>query len=313
MNSIDNAILNALFNREQEISVTTPALVLKLKNAGVEASDEQMTKEISNLIAQRKIDVVRNSQNKVAYQLKDWVRVRILAGSFDLSSEARVSENDSVVYHKLGDKTSWLFDHLKKVKVKTVSEDEVKKAMRDHLSLGHGKISDLNNLFALGLLQANYEFGMDAVEGEVIGNGTGYYDGLAAALFIDEKGEKVTTGKTIRFLDEKSLRRLYIVVVCPGMNVIIHDRYSFTEDGFGGTLVCTSDAPGAREYIGMEPAWAQGCTYDFVMACRLFGFEYDRSKNEVYMPRERKQNLFVSNVEFHLSASKRFMKKLAEA
>lgn len=178
------------------------------------------------------------------------------------------------------------------VYVKLLTEAHVKTAMKLNRDDKREKITSLNNLFAVALQQTHYELKSDALSDEELNNGTGYYDPLCDAIFLDEDGQPVQSTKTVRYLDEKTSRRLYIVVVYPGMNVIIHDRYSFTEDGFGGTLVCTSGVNYAKQAIGMEPCWSEDCMYDFVMACRMFGFEYDRRSNEVYMPRERKENAF---------------------
>ncbi|BAS05002.1 hypothetical protein [Ralstonia phage RSF1] len=189
-----------------------------------------------------------------------------------------------------------------------VHDSDVEASMKSNYDQGRDKIAGLNNLFAVGCMHADYEI-TAKLPTEEVSNSTGYFDPLASATFVCHDGETVVAGKTVRFLDERTHRRLYIIVVVPGMNVIIHDRYSFTENGFAGVLACTSDVSGAREFIGMEPVWSEGCQYDFVMACRLFGFEYDRSKNEVYMPRERKQNFFVSMQSFFFNATQRYSKK----
>jgi len=167
------------------------------------------------------------------------------------------------------------------------SDEAVALKMKEMYDMGREKIQSLNNLFETGLIHAHYEFDEAAVSDIDVGNGTGYYDPLAKAFFINEHGVAIGTGRSVRFLDTKSNRRLWIVVVQPGKNIIVHDRFSGGEKGM---LVCTSSLSGARDVIGMAPAWTDGCTYDFVMACRLFGFEYDRSKNEVYMPHERNEN-----------------------
>ena len=194
------------------------------------------------------------------------------------------------------------------IRVKSNSAEAVQAKMSANYEEGRTKITSLNNLFAVGLIHAHYEFEASDLDGEDIGNGTGYYDPLTSAVFLDENGVAVEGTKTVRFLDEETHRRLYIVVVHPGMNVIIHDRYSFTENGFGGTLVCTSGITYARNAIGMEPAWSEGCMYDFVMACRMFGFEYDRRANEVFMPRGRVQNAFELGLEGAQEITRRIRK-----
>lgn len=178
-------------------------------------------------------------------------------------------------------------DTTLKISVRFHSDEDVAAKMKEMRDAGREKITSLNNCFAVGLMQTHYEIDAASVEGVEIGNGTGYYDPLAKAIFINEHGVAIGTGRSVRFLDTKSNRRLWIVVVKPGKNIIVHDRFSGAERG---TFVCTTDLNNARDIIGMEPAWADGCTYDLAMACRLFGFEYDRRVNEVYMPRERKEN-----------------------
>ncbi|YP_009213053.1 hypothetical protein AVU38_gp204 [Ralstonia phage RSL2] len=306
--SLQVAIINALFNEGQEISCTLAAIKHKVARQAVVATEEEILETLTGLMNQGKIELTKNVSDNDAWMLLQDTRNELLEKSMDKQELAAPPAEIKIEEDTISRRVNIDLDVLNVV-VKTITEEDVVASMRNNRDQGREKITSLNNLFAVGLQQANYEFDMAAVEGEDIGTGMGYYDPLAAAVFLDEQGQKVTAGKTVRFLDEKTHRRLYIVVLQPGMNVIIHDRFSFTENGFGGTLVCTTDATGARDYIGMEPAWSEGCMYDFVMACRLFGFEYDRSKNEVYMPRERKQNLFVSNIEFQLNASHRFMKK----
>uniref|UniRef100_A0AAU7PFE3 Uncharacterized protein n=1 Tax=Burkholderia phage vB_BgluM-SURPRISE13 TaxID=3159457 RepID=A0AAU7PFE3_9VIRU len=313
---MNNVILRALFNKGQETTCTLAAIKLHIKKAGIEATQDEVLIQLYAMENNGELQKTKNSNDWDAWGLSLVTRTnmfRVMEQNplvFDderleaiekmNSNDARLEATRTLTQERInaayGISPAGEMKMNKKnvltINVKTNSDEAVEAKMTSNYEEGRTKIVGLNNLFAVGLIHAHYEFEASDVQDEDIGNGTGYYDPLTSAVFIDEQGVAVSGTKTVRFLDEKSYRRLYIIVVHPGMNVIIHDRFSFTEKGFAGTLVCTTGVNCARQAIGMEPAWAEGCLYDFVMACRMFGFEYDRRSNEVYMPRRRVENAF---------------------
>lgn len=285
---MSNVILRALFNKGQETICTLAAIKLHIAKAGIEATQDEVLIQLYAMENNGELQKTKNSNDWDAWGLSLATRTNMFrVMEQNPHEQVNVAFGISPAGEKKMDKKNVLT-----IRVKTNSDEAVEAKMTSNYDEGRTKIVGLNNLFAVGLIHAHYEFEANDLQGEDIGNGTGYYDPLTTAVFLDEQGVAVSGTKTVRFLDEKSYRRLYIIVVHPGMNVIVHDRFSFTEKGFAGTLVCTSGVNCARQAIGMEPAWSEGCLYDFVMACRMFGFEYDRRSNEVYMPRHRVENAF---------------------
>lgn len=145
------------------------------------------------------------------------------------------------------------------------------------------RTSSLRAVVDIGIAGVDYFLKDSTIfEGGELSNGTGYYDPLTRAVFVDETGCNVPAGNTVYMYDSVTNRRLYVVIVVPGLNVIYHERYSKDDPRY--IIVMTASIPGMREGAGMTPCWTEGCIYDLVMASHLFGLEYDRTGNSVYVP-----------------------------
>jgi hypothetical protein len=169
-----------------------------------------------------------------------------------------------------------------------LNTDELKKNS-DIRIMNHGdRIDNLNELFNVGRTHADYFVSQEEFEKEARTNGTGYFDPLITAIFHDENGQPVPVNSGISMWDPKTNRRLFVVVIDQGNNLIVHDRYA---PGNRDCLVVTSKVNG-QALLGMEPCWTPKVMFDFVNCCRMFGFEYDRHANTIYFPRWKKDNWF---------------------
>lgn len=330
MIKLTNAILFALFDNNQEIRCTLAVIQIRVKQQAVVATDVEILNALAHLEQDGYVEKNKCDDDKVRWSITSVTFAHLslaIAAHPDLTlpinhprrlvcldqlnllkqwKDAAKDANEVSSSPQFFSEKNMQNENALMITVKTVTDEAVKAKMDQNYAEGKTKIASLNNLFAIGLQQAHYEFEEDALQGENPRNGTGYYDPLDSAIFLDENGQPVQSTKTVRFLDRETLRRVYILVIYPGMNLIIHDRYRGDSDSFA--LVCTSNVPGARAAIGMEPAWAEDTMYDFVNACRMFGFEYDRGRNEVYMPRERKQNAFEVGLENAQAVTRRIRK-----
>jgi hypothetical protein len=176
------------------------------------------------------------------------------------------------------------------INVFATNADGIGEAMKAYRKSVSEKITTLSELFRIGRQHADFQIEPAELKSHQVGNGTGYYDPLASATFLDAEGEPVPNGSSISAIDEATNRRLAIFVIRTGQNVIIHDRYSVAP-GNKVILVMTSNRS-INHIVGMEPAWSEGCVYDMVNCCKLFGMEFDRRDNNVYVPFSKTTNLF---------------------
>ena len=156
-------------------------------------------------------------------------------------------------------------------------------------------IGDLSELFSLASMHADY--GVDPLEFAEINasSGTGYYDQLMTTVFHDKDGSVVPNGSSISINDVNTKRRLYVIVLHAGVNIILHDRYQ-SNDGQGGvhhtTAIVATGGP-ATKLLRMNPVWSIGNRVDLINAAEIFGFEVDRINNKgVYVPFGKANNWF---------------------
>lgn len=146
------------------------------------------------------------------------------------------------------------------------------------------KFDSLHEMFGIALLCSDFVLAENDLAAAKIANGTGYYDPLKSAIFT-YNDEVIGTGRTISTTDIVTKRRLYIVVIKPGVNFILHDRYP--QDAERVCLVSTSPVPLARILVGMSSnVWCDGILVDMVAAGDFFGFEIDRMDSRVFIPHE---------------------------
>lgn len=156
-------------------------------------------------------------------------------------------------------------------------------------------IGDLNDLFSLAAVHADYEVNSVKFAEVETGNGAGYYDPLISAMFHDETGRGIPDGSSVFINDVATKRRLYVVVLYRGINLIVHDRFE-SNDGEGGdhhtTTIVATGGP-AKKLLRMNPVWSIGNRVDLINAAEFFGFEVDRINNKgIYVPFGKTDNWF---------------------
>lgn len=158
-------------------------------------------------------------------------------------------------------------------------------------ALTGANLTKLDTVMEFGAAHADYHVIDTEFEKENRGNGTGYYDPVADAMFVDADGKALPVNSSVYIHDTKTNRRLYVIVLMYGNNLVIHDRYSMESR----TVFVMTSQCSANDLIGMNPAWNDGCLYDLIGLSRLLGFEFDRTTNTVYAPRWKKNNWFKAN------------------
>lgn len=156
-------------------------------------------------------------------------------------------------------------------------------------------IGDLNDMFSLAAVHADYE--VDSLKFAELdaGNGTGYYDPLITALFHNEIGQGIPDGSSVFIYDANTKRRLYVIVLYRGVNIILHDRYTSSHEVGGDHHTTTIVATGgpAKKLLRMNPAWSINNKVDLINAAEIFGFEVDRINSKgVYVPFGKADNWF---------------------
>jgi hypothetical protein len=179
----------------------------------------------------------------------------------------------------------------------TASDNEVvKTVMKAHKKDFGDKITNLNELFLIGLMHADYNTDKSQIDYTEIGNGTGYYDPLTDAVFVDEQGFAIPDNSSVSIYDPKSSRRLYVIVLEKGNNIIVHDRYSHDSTLKDQKTILTVTGKGrCQNLLNMYPCWSTGSIYDLAQCSNMFGFEFDRFGNDVYVPFSRMDNWFKKN------------------
>ena len=173
-------------------------------------------------------------------------------------------------------------------------------------------ITNLNDLFGTALIHADYEVLRESVERFAIGNGTGYYDPLTRAVFLDEFGESVPDFSSIAIPDVKTNRRLYLIVLSKGKNIIVHDHHS--AKACSDVCLAKTGGPETRLF-NMEPTWVTGITADFFNAANIFGFEVNRREEtpSAYVPKWKTDNWFKQMSAFLSIAPRREAPQLEDA
>lgn len=158
-------------------------------------------------------------------------------------------------------------------------------------------ITSLNDLFGTALVHADYVVTDEAVGRFEIGNGTGYYDPLVHAVFLDDAAQPVPDFSSVAIADVKTKRRLYLIVLAKGKNVIVHDHHS--PSGADDIRLAKTGGPETRLF-NMDPVWHTGVTADLINAANLFGFEINRREETptVYVPRWKSDNWFKQMGQF---------------
>lgn len=153
-------------------------------------------------------------------------------------------------------------------------------------------VDKVEDVFNLALHHATYMAPHTMFDEANFANGTGYYDPLMTVGFVDEEGNPVPKFSSVALVDLKTNRRLYLIVLDHGRNIIVHDRFSQTPTSKNTTLVATGDA--ATRLLNLSSCWSEN-THDLVQAATIFGLEYDKRSNSVYVPMFRKVNWFQAN------------------
>lgn len=174
------------------------------------------------------------------------------------------------------------------INVTALNEAELKKNSDIRITNEGSKITSLKDLFNVGRMHADYVVSQQEFEKEKRTNGTGYYDPLTTAWFKDEAGELIPVNSGVTLWDPETNRRIFLIVLEHGNNIVVHDRYL---NGDRGVLTVSAKVNG-QGLLNMNPCWSEGCLYDLIQCSNMFGFEFDRHANNVYYPSWRKDNWF---------------------
>lgn len=154
--------------------------------------------------------------------------------------------------------------------------------------------SILNDVFATALMHADYYVSDEQIAAVEIGNGTGYYDPLMSAVFLGDDGQPIPQFSSVAIADRKTNRRLYLIVVNKGVNIIVHDRHA-PRDQNDVRLVKTGGP--ATELLNMNKPLSSDSDSSIVRAAIIFGFELDHN-NRVYVPVWKTNNWFMHMSQF---------------
>lgn len=184
------------------------------------------------------------------------------------------------------------------IKVVPIDAQTVVVHMKDHLDFKNDGVSSLDVLFTLGRCHADYvapEFDYEFV---LLGDGTDYYRAVTSAIFEDDKGFAISNNSAVSIFDHNTNKRLYVIVLEKGNNIVVHDllpRAHKRRDPTDGVnaLVANSKVD-HQTLLGMNPGWVEHCVYDLAMCARMFGFTFNRFKDTVDVPRERRDNWFMA-------------------
>lgn len=172
------------------------------------------------------------------------------------------------------------------------TEESVTNAMAQYFG-DKQYVESLNDLFGTALIHADYNVDQTQIErlGNTMGNGTGYYDPMIRAVFLDEEGKPVPEFSSIAIQDIATKRRLYVIVLSKCNNVIIHDHHAASAED---TVRLVKTGRGESKVISMDPCWVDGVTADFVNAANLFGFDMHRRSitPAAFVPKWKTDNWF---------------------
>jgi hypothetical protein len=182
------------------------------------------------------------------------------------------------------------------IKVIPIGAQVVAVHMKNHLDFSKGYVKSLDVLFTLGRCHAEYvahDFPYQFVN---LGDGSDYYRAVTSAIFEDDKGFAVSNNYAVSIFDHNTNKRLYVIVLEKGNNIVVHDLFPRAQ-GHGrppetDTILVANSKIDHEKILGMQPRWAEGCTYDLAMCARMFGFTFDHLNDVVNIPKERRDNWF---------------------
>jgi hypothetical protein len=177
--------------------------------------------------------------------------------------------------------------------VATTSDVEIEKAMNIRICGAGDRLTSLDLFFNMARLHADYVVTKDEFLKADRTNGTGYFNPLQSAIFVDANGIMVPVNSGIALWDPATDRRIFVVVLEPGLNIVVHDKISKNDRHQRATIIATSKV-NVQGILGMNPVWEESNIHDLLHAARLFGFEFDRHSNSIIVPTRRVANWFKS-------------------
>lgn len=143
------------------------------------------------------------------------------------------------------------------------------------------QISNLQELLESVVHYSDYRIDITSkLDYSTIGNGTGYYDPLATAIFVDQHGDVAEDNSILYIHDTRTDRSLFIIILRKGTNIIIHDRYPHFDNG----VMVVTGGP-LTKVLGMNPCWTNDIPSDLVKAAEIFGYEVVRNDKPVIVIR----------------------------
>lgn len=155
-------------------------------------------------------------------------------------------------------------------------------------------VPDVNHLFSIILGFTGYVM-TTALGPNDYENGTGYLDPLCDIVFKNSAGQDLPAGSTITgiqtFTDQGvsgKNRRILIIVVSPGNNLVIHDRRTRVATDTECLIVHSTkrDCEAFRKANRIHTlcaTWSNNLV-DLILMADLFGFEIDKTNNKVLVP-----------------------------
>lgn len=255
------------------LTATLAAISLKLKNGfSIVVSPSYLEEQLDALVKAGKIIQVKNSSGKDAFQLTP---IQLIEEVTPVS-EIKTLESGQLV----------------------IGVTQRTKASHDEAIAHYRKefktIDMASTIFEMALAFTDYVLEESVTED--LTNGGAYFDPLTSAIFYSSLGgAPLETGATIamnKVVDGVVIRRLYVIVVKTGVNIILHDRYSIASGSVADFLVVKTAQRGSCNFaagynlLTSTNVWGN-CFADRIRMADIFGLEVKKEDGTVYPPSQR--------------------------
>jgi hypothetical protein len=177
--------------------------------------------------------------------------------------------------------------------VATTSDIEIEKAMNIRITGAGDLLSSLDLFFNIARLHSDYAVSKEEFLKADRTDSDGGYTSILSAIFVDFAGKPVPVNSGIALWDPDSDRRLFVVILEPGVNILVYDKLRKDERNLQAVLLSAAEFD-VGGLLGMKSRWEESNIHDLLNCARLFGFEFDRNSNCVVVPTKRATNWFKS-------------------
>lgn len=122
----------------------------------------------------------------------------------------------------------------------------------------------------------------------VIGDGNGYYGPLRHVVLVDEDDNPIPANSSVAVKDPVMNRMVYVIVLAPGDNLVIHRHHVDTNNRF--RLIATGHGR-MKTILGMDMGWNNNI-HGLINAARIFNMEFDQEGGNVVIVPGRTDNFF---------------------